>query len=542
MRRLNACNLLRAAPWVAALLLLAPLSGARAASGYELFVDGNRLFRDDLYWAALLRYEQALDQGYDTPLLHYNAGIAHYRAGQYERAARAFERAAAEPALRLVARYNLGLTARAAGDRGAALDWFRQVRDQDSEPRLAELAGQAIRLMLRDADKRRVVDEDSPAPPPAAVERPRGFAFNADIGVGNDDNVYRSPDQAYVDRSQPGNPVVTPVVQSGVYYPVDITARYSVGSFEHEAFFGSYRLAGRYYQDPELENANEFSHQLAFGSSYHRRSEDRERKIYSAFTIAQHDETWYDRDDGSERLLNGEPAGERLSFVRYGPELWARQSFSRLSFSLHGKGQIWNYESVGDLPEYDHEYLSAGLSAQYRFTSTSLIRFEGDLYTRRFGERPSFSLDGTQNIANPAVRYDYVNYGATARQRVTRFFWFGVRYARTERTDEFEGYNDYIRDGYGAEFSLRIGDRLKIRAQGWYRNYNFIRAFAYHEPAAGRRTLETAEGLLTARWQINNDLSLTGSYEYREVASNDERIDYTRGQFMLGLRWQLGSR
>ena len=32
--------------------------------------------------------------------------------------------------------------------------------------------------------------------------------------------------------------------------------------------------------------------------------------------------------------------------------------------------------------------------------------------------------------------------------------------------------------------SLRIGDRLKLRAQGWYRNYSYIRAFAYHDPTA----------------------------------------------------------
>ena len=66
----------------AALALACLFAGGTAAamSAEELFRDGNRLFRDDLYWAALLRYEQAAEAGLDTALLHYNTGVAHYKA------------------------------------------------------------------------------------------------------------------------------------------------------------------------------------------------------------------------------------------------------------------------------------------------------------------------------------------------------------------------------------------------------------------------------------------------------------------------------
>jgi len=36
---------------------------AHAVTAAESFADGNRLFRDDLYWAALLRYRQAAEAG-----------------------------------------------------------------------------------------------------------------------------------------------------------------------------------------------------------------------------------------------------------------------------------------------------------------------------------------------------------------------------------------------------------------------------------------------------------------------------------------------
>ncbi|NQV87004.1 MAG: tetratricopeptide repeat protein [Woeseiaceae bacterium] len=80
-----------------AITCLSPTQTALALSAEQNFAEGNRLFREDLYWAALLRYRQAADAGLDTPLLHYNMGNAHYRAGQHDRARTAFEQALVDP-------------------------------------------------------------------------------------------------------------------------------------------------------------------------------------------------------------------------------------------------------------------------------------------------------------------------------------------------------------------------------------------------------------------------------------------------------------
>ena len=71
---------------VAVVLCLMISSPAAAMNAQDLFDDGNRLFRDDLYWAALLRYKQASEAGMNTAPLHYNTGVAHYKAGQHNRA------------------------------------------------------------------------------------------------------------------------------------------------------------------------------------------------------------------------------------------------------------------------------------------------------------------------------------------------------------------------------------------------------------------------------------------------------------------------
>ena len=135
---------MRALAAVTALACLFASGMAAAMSAEELFREGNRLFRDDLYWAALLRYEQAAEAGMNTPLLHYNTGVAHYKAGQHSRARASLQQAARSPSLRQLAQYNLGLNAYAAGDSEEALRWFRSARDRGTSEEISSLARTAI--------------------------------------------------------------------------------------------------------------------------------------------------------------------------------------------------------------------------------------------------------------------------------------------------------------------------------------------------------------------------------------------------------------
>ena len=357
---------------LAVLTALAPVRSASAMTAEQYFGDGNRLFRDDLYWAALLRYRQAADEGLDHALLHYNTGIAHYRAMQYDRARDSLQRAVADPGLRVATQYNLGLNAYAAGNPDEALRWFRLVRDQNQNRKLQTFAVVAISRIRSEAA---VPDEFEVRV--AERKKKRAFAdleFRARVSFGNDDNVFRTPDQNYIDFADPALPIVTPVPQSGAFMPVSLSARYMINSLPFEGFYGAYRLAGRYYQDKELDNANEYLHEASFGSEYSRKEGSREREVKSAFAIAQHDEIYYDPDDGVSRVNGGVNIDERMNYLRYGPELSLRQTHERLSIGAKFKGQLWNYEETTVVPEYDHEYFLISLYGQYKFTKSSLFR------------------------------------------------------------------------------------------------------------------------------------------------------------------------
>ena len=519
---------------LAALVLALPQS-AEAATASELFADGNRLFRDDLYWAALLRYQQASEAGMNTPLLQYNTGVAHYKAQQYTRARESLIESSHYAPLQAISHYNLGLITYAQGDIEEALPWFRRARDQQQRDDISRLARRAITQLSRELALADPIEV--PAPVRERERKLTNLELRARVGAGMVDNVYRSPAVSYIDLADPAQPLVTPNVQSGTFVPVSLHAKYQVNSLENEGFFGLYRLGGRYFPDTALSNANEYLHELGFGSEYRRREESRERRVYSAFKFAQHVETYYDRDTGIARNVGGVDIGDRMSYIRYGPEFWVRETFGRFSIGGRAKGQLWNYEETLAVPEYDHEYWEIGVNSQYRFTSTSLLRVTAEYYTRRFGDRPAFELDGTQPVGNPSIRYDYNEFAVEARQKITGAMWFGVAYARTQREDRHVGYNNYISDDYGAQLHLSFGDRFDFDATVAYRIYNFENAFAFHVPAAGRKTLETATGTAMATYWMTESLSLVGEYIYRNVTSSDTRIEYARSQMLLGVRW-----
>jgi len=504
----------------------------------DYFEDGNRLFRDDLYWAALLRYRQASEAGLDTPLLHYNTGVAHYRANQNIRARDSLLLALESPTLRISAQYSLGLNAYELGDMDEALRWFRLARDQNQSETLANYARIAIS---------RIHVEQFVADPAVVRQETRRkqrdfahFEFRGRVGFGTDSNVFRAPSQPYIDFSDSTLPLVVPDVKSGAFIPISMSAKYRVNAYSHEGFFGAYRAAGRFYQDKELKNGNEYIHELSFGSEYRRKDDEtgRERKVYSAFKVAQHDEVYYDPDDGGSRLVGGADIDDRMNYVRYGPELRFRQSYKRLAFGVVAKGQLWNYETVTLVPEYDHEYFLFGLTTQYRFSPTSLLRLTVDKSSRRFGDRPSFELDGTQPIGTPPVRYDYLDVSLLVRQRVFDSLWFGVEYRRTDRVDRHVGYNDYVRDEYGAEIHWQASRRFNLVAAGFYRLYNYANAFAFNNPVVGNKTLEAAEVNLIATYRMTRSLYLVFEGRLRERVSNDTRIAYDRNQFTLGIRWE----
>ena len=116
--------------------------------------------------------------------------------------------------------------------------------------------------------------------------------------------------------------------------------------------------------------------------------------------------------------------------------------------------------------------------------------------------------------------------------------WLGFDIKHTERTDQYVGYYDYTRDSFGLEFHWSPGRRFDFEASSVYNLYDYPNAFAFHEPTLPRRTQESLDTEIRARYYVTRHLSIEAEANLREVVSNDIRIQYDRTQYLLGIRWQ----
>jgi hypothetical protein len=117
--------------------------------------------------------------------------------------------------------------------------------------------------------------------------------------------------------------------------------------------------------------------------------------------------------------------------------------------------------------------------------------------------------------------------------------WFGFNLERTERDDRYLGYFDYTRDEFGFDFRWTPTARLKLDFATYYRHYDYPRAFAFHNPIAGPRSLETIRSNLLGEFRISAHFSINAKVEYRDSASSDTRINYNQTWFQLGVAWRL---
>ena len=161
--------------------------------------------------------------------------------------------------------------------------WFRRAANQEQRKDIARLARRAIR------DTERSTLNSSEPEAIQVVHWPSGNA-NSPISISASapaqastttcSALRRSPTSTCPTRTIPV--LVTPEVQEGVYIPVSMSAKYQVNALEHEGFFGSYRFGGRFYQDEALKNGDEFLQEIAFGSEFRKRDENREKRASTA--------------------------------------------------------------------------------------------------------------------------------------------------------------------------------------------------------------------------------------------------------------------
>jgi hypothetical protein len=504
--------------------------------GAALMHEGNELYRDTLYRAALLRYEEAEATGLASALLDYNIGVTAYRLERFDEAALRLERAYADAALAPLAAYNLGLTHRAAGRDGDAGRWFEIAATRADDAALADAARDARASLVLPAPG----DVDVERPARFGREQPRVGEFNLVVrtGFGSDDNVNRSPAEPYVDFAQPGAPQVIPEVVPSDFTPVEVTAEYVLynESGDSDFIFG-YDLDSDYYAE-EFAN-DETTQRLRMGADLRLGGRaNRQRRLESDFFVTRHHQRNFDPDNGIDRGINDFDFYRQFTYTGAGINADFSHTIGRWQWGFDTHFERREYDRVPLVANYDSELYLLKPSVDYAFSDAMSFHFAAHAYRRLADERPSRDLGGVLLTTNPPLEYDYQGVELGLTRNVLGWLELGFSVLQLERTDGFVGYNDYTQDIASLRADLWPGRRFSMSLGLTSRNFEYPNAFAFHDPSLELKELRDDYMHVSAEFLATRTLSIFGELSATDVVSTDTRAAYTRGRSSIGVIWR----
>lgn len=164
-------------PFFIALMVLARASGAEELTGNPDFEAGVAAFAAGELTVARAHFEQAREDGLESPSLLYNLGVVYFRLGQQDSAEAVFLELL-DTRHAPLARYNLGLVMQEKGRQEAARKWFGRAAGPESPEKVRALA-------LRQLDQSK----------PEHFEQISGSGYFL-AAAGYDDNIAGTPDDA----------------------------------------------------------------------------------------------------------------------------------------------------------------------------------------------------------------------------------------------------------------------------------------------------------------------------------------------------------
>ena len=497
----------------------AGMAMASSEAADAAFEKGNEAFRNGSYVTALASYNDALVNGKNTPRLHYNMGLAHFRLEQYAEARQAFTESAKDERTAALSYYHLGVLAHKAGDNDAAASWFNMTRRSTDSERLRDMSIEALGTIG--------------APPML-------FDIMLSAGFGNDSNAFRAPNEPYTDFSQDPPVLVTPIEQSGSYVPIRIGLQLVNPTSARSSFLASYRHRGDYYTDSALENANIADHRVSLGlQRYLSDSRSEARQFNADIEIRNHAETNVDRDDGLDRFDDGVSIADRFDYNSVGTSFELKNYLGETRYELDAGFTQRDYEDVPTASSYDLSQFWFRGTLKYPLGNRSRVKFGAAYFVRSFDERRSRDLTGDSSGDNPTLEYGYQMIELGIRHRFSRRVVTEFTYSRTNRTDEFVGYNDYDRDRIEWETDFEISDKFSMSFDLDYRDQQYPNAFAFNDPAQAAKEYQDTEVSVGATYRLTDQLAVRANFRSDSVESSDPRGEYDRQRTRIGIYWRF---
>lgn len=365
--------------------------------------------------------------------------------------------------------------------------------------------------------------------------RTPGLSVSVEAGLGYDSNVFLTPENPYVDLAQPLTPLVTPDKQTGFFIPLGLGAEYLRPMGTGARLLSDFGFDAQVYE-PSIDNANLYDLEFTLGPEF---DVTKNSSLYAGLIVGYHREIYYDRDDGLNKVSGATDISDKYTYSNAGAELLYKHDLGKLDYEVFASFEKRDYDDPVVVSQYDHDYIKFGGSVDYALADWTKVS-AGYKYTiRDYNDRKARDLGGNLLASNPLLEYTYHTIDLTLRQRVSKSFVAYVDYTRQDRKDEFVGYNDYGMNRYKVRAIYTPTEELRLRVAASYWDREYDRAFAFDDPAGGRKDYNGITFDAGAEYAYGKQLSFWADLNYDSQDTTDKRYEYDRAQFAAGAKYEF---
>jgi len=370
----------------------------------------------------------------------------------------------------------------------------------------------------------------------------------ATIGMGFDDNIYKTPNGDYFDINS-ANPVdangnnIHVIKSGGAFIPYDVKVSGSHLTAPDIFFIGEYKLKGYRYLNGDYSNANRTDNKFSVGVMRQFNKEGvREENLEGNILFGHQNRLYLDRDTGQNHIYTtGNPAdvATRYIYDYTGFEIAYKDRVSPLQkkASLHLEKR--DYQDVPGVPEkqYDNTYTKVIFGIDKKLDKNLKLGVDYQYYTYNFVERKARDANGTLN--GPPRKYTYSYLLTALRYRMNKDWLHVFHLGYKTRKDAYVGYDDYSRISYGfkSQWDMNSFNRLELALDLWKRDYS--KAFAFDDPTQEKKAYDGSTLELSYTRKLNEQMDVVGSYTNIDENSTDTRYQYVKRLYMVTLQYKL---
>jgi hypothetical protein len=264
------------------------------------------------------------------------------------------------------------------------------------------------------------------------------------------------------------------------------------------------------------------------------------RRLAANLVVRRHDQTNFDRDDGLDRFDDGESISDRYNYTSGGAEIDLKNRIgnSRHRFTLGGGFERRDYDSVPTASDYDLDMYWGDGDIRFAVAENSRLKLGFGYYVRDYDQRRSRDVFGSASILNPTLKYEYQIYEVSFRHRFSDRLVAELAYFRTDRSDEFAGYNDYTLDKFRLTTRIKFTDRLRMNLRFTTRDQNYDNAFAFDDPTQALKDYDVFEIYANTEYWLRDHMALYAEVRYQDIDSSDPRGEYERTRAAIGVSWE----